>query len=152
MAITVEPWRIPEEGQSICGEEPAESLALESDSLVKPRGAIRYDLHLQFVSGELVADGTVEVPVGLACSRCGKALRQTVREPAFSCVIEVENKHAPVDLTNEVRESIILALPMFPLCQEACRGLCSRCGADLNETACRCKKPAGEGWGAFDAL
>lgn len=42
------------------------------------------------------------------------------------------------DITDAVRESIILALPISPLCREDCRGLCPGCGADLNTETCRC--------------
>jgi uncharacterized protein len=43
-----------------------------------------------------------------------------------------------IDLTPLVHEQIILALPTRPLCGEACRGLCPRCGANLNAGACGC--------------
>ena len=43
-----------------------------------------------------------------------------------------------IDLTPLVHEQIILALPTRPLCGESCRGLCSRCGANLNAGACGC--------------
>jgi uncharacterized protein len=35
-------------------------------------------------------------------------------------------------------ERIQMAVPMKPLCREDCRGLCLRCGQDLNTTACGC--------------
>jgi uncharacterized protein len=37
-----------------------------------------------------------------------------------------------------LRENILLRLPVQPLCHEDCRGLCSRCGANLNQAACSC--------------
>jgi uncharacterized protein len=43
-----------------------------------------------------------------------------------------------IDLAELVREQLYLALPMKPLCQEACRGLCSECGTNLNSGACAC--------------
>ena len=43
-----------------------------------------------------------------------------------------------IDLTPLVHEQIILALPTRPLCGEACRGLCPRCGANLNAGDCGC--------------
>ena len=43
-----------------------------------------------------------------------------------------------IDLTPLVHEQIILALPTRPLCGEACRGLCPRCGANLNSGSCGC--------------
>jgi uncharacterized protein len=43
-----------------------------------------------------------------------------------------------LDITQRVRESIILSVPIKPLCSDDCRGLCSMCGADLNEGPCEC--------------
>ena len=44
-----------------------------------------------------------------------------------------------VDLTPLVREQVLLALAERPLCRDDCRGLCPRCGANLNEGACGCR-------------
>ena len=43
-----------------------------------------------------------------------------------------------LDLIDMLREQFQLALPMKPLCAEACRGLCATCGANLNRTECGC--------------
>lgn len=43
-----------------------------------------------------------------------------------------------LDLAPMLREHIILAAPMQPLCRENCAGLCARCGKDLNEGPCQC--------------
>jgi uncharacterized protein len=43
-----------------------------------------------------------------------------------------------VNLTPLIREQMLLALPTRPLCREDCRGLCPRCGANLNECDCGC--------------
>ena len=43
-----------------------------------------------------------------------------------------------VELAPMLREHIILAAPMQPLCREDCVGLCARCGKDLNEGPCQC--------------
>lgn len=43
-----------------------------------------------------------------------------------------------LELGPMLREHIILAAPMQPLCREDCAGLCAQCGKDLNEGPCRC--------------
>lgn len=43
-----------------------------------------------------------------------------------------------VDLEPIIREQILLALPLKPVCSEGCKGLCPRCGADLNKETCAC--------------
>ncbi|HTL04234.1 MAG TPA: DUF177 domain-containing protein [Gemmatimonadales bacterium] len=45
---------------------------------------------------------------------------------------------AHVDLRPALREELALAVDAFPLCREDCRGLCPRCGADLNRGPCQC--------------
>jgi uncharacterized protein len=45
---------------------------------------------------------------------------------------------AQVDLRPALREELALAVDAFPLCREDCRGLCPRCGADLNRGPCQC--------------
>ncbi len=55
-----------------------------------------------------------------------------------------------VDLAPMLREQLILSAPMHPLCKDECRGLCPRCGKDLNEGPCSCvEEPAG---GPFQVL
>ena len=44
-----------------------------------------------------------------------------------------------------VREQVLLELPLRPLCKEECRGLCSRCGDDLNVGPCQCGGDPGPG-------
>jgi uncharacterized protein len=58
-----------------------------------------------------------------------------------------------VDLDELVREQIMLALPLRRLCREDCKGLCQKCGADLNAGHCSCEQ--GEidpRWSALAAL
>lgn len=45
-------------------------------------------------------------------------------------------------IDDEIREAVILGLPMKPLCKESCAGLCPRCGEDRNEGPCRCARAA----------
>jgi uncharacterized protein len=43
-----------------------------------------------------------------------------------------------IDLEDLMREQFLLALPMKPLCSDACKGLCPQCGANLNTNPCNC--------------
>ncbi len=55
-----------------------------------------------------------------------------------------------IDLTAVVEESIILALPMKPVCRDDCQGLCPQCGQNRNLGSCRCQpepaSPQSERW------
>lgn len=49
-----------------------------------------------------------------------------------------------LELAPMLREQLILASPMHPLCSDDCLGLCARCGKNLNEGPCRCgEEPTG---------
>ena len=43
-----------------------------------------------------------------------------------------------IDVTPAVREELVLRVPAFPLCRPDCKGLCAKCGADLNAGPCSC--------------
>ncbi len=45
-----------------------------------------------------------------------------------------------IDLDPLVREQLLLALPGYPVCREDCKGLCPKCGANLNERDCGCDR------------
>ncbi len=57
-----------------------------------------------------------------------------------------------VDLTLAVREELILAVPRFVECRADCRGLCPRCGQDLNAGPCGCAPSVDPRWRALEAL
>lgn len=45
-----------------------------------------------------------------------------------------------IDISPLVYEEIILSIPMKPICREDCKGLCPRCGTNLNTGTCLCQK------------
>ena len=57
-----------------------------------------------------------------------------------------------LNLTELVRQAIVLELPGEPLCREDCKGLCAQCGANLNDTQCDCRPATGSPFGALAAL
>ncbi len=44
-----------------------------------------------------------------------------------------------IDLSKDIRDMILLSLPMTPICSESCKGLCQVCGIDLNKEDCDCE-------------
>ncbi|MBI4529488.1 MAG: DUF177 domain-containing protein [Deltaproteobacteria bacterium] len=58
-----------------------------------------------------------------------------------------------IELYPFIREQVLLSLPIRPLCDENCRGLCSGCGANLNDEVCLCFDPKADArMGIFRAL
>lgn len=152
MAVIIEPWRIPPEGKHIEGEEPAGILDMGETGEVAAAGPVKYSLEVNLVTHELLIRGTVSTKVRFTCSRCADRFVRNVKDDGFFCERPVENLHATVDLTDELRETIILAFANFPVCRETCRGLCPQCGVNLNRKKCGCKEPEEERWSAFSGL
>jgi uncharacterized protein len=121
------------------------------------------------VSGRIMAsgpgsyywEGRIRTRVAGECRRCLEPAAVTVDQPVRLLFTEDQGIDDPaavvipphaaqLDLTDVVREELILAAPEFPLCREDCRGLCPRCGADLNQGPCRCAPDADQRWSALN--
>ena len=50
-----------------------------------------------------------------------------------------------IDFTDAIQEQAILAIPFNPICRPQCKGLCRRCGSDLNVEPCDCSEPSSDG-------
>jgi uncharacterized protein len=113
---------------------------------------------LKHKGADLHIAGTVETVIHCNCSRCNKEFdRNTTAgfdlsylpQPKWSDDnAEVELKYEDMevafydgiafDVNLMVLEQIELAIPMKLVCREDCKGLCYKCGADLNEGICSC--------------
>ena len=94
----------------------------------------------------LTASSTLDA----VCDRCGKAFAQEKAVP-YRCMLaeELQNEDSDdivlleagkVDVGELARTAFLLGMDTKTLCSEDCKGLCPRCGADLNLGPCSCKK------------
>jgi len=152
--MLIEISKVPAVGGLYEEDVPASALELDADPHVRPEGPIACRFTVQKVSGELVVGGAVHVPLSLECSRCACFFSTTISDLSFLRAYNVPEGTETVDLTEDIREDILLNLPAFPLCSSECRGLCAQCGRNLNEGPCSCKPPgAGPGtWNVLDGL
>lgn len=113
------------------------------------------------INDGVLVQGDVAAIVGMECSRCLTDLSlpvEAVLEDQFQPIVDVltgtpiqraeyEDNDAAfqidanhlMDLSEPVRQAILVALPMKPLCRDDCAGLCPICGANLNEGPCGCE-------------
>ena len=64
----------------------------------------------------------------------------------------IDQKHI-IDSTEVVRQDILVAIPMHPLCRPDCAGLCPECGENRNEGPCGCEgQPLDPRWSALEEL
>ena len=151
--MMIEFAELGEEGQTYEGEESPDVLGLAGDDEVTATGPLKYRLTASRVADSLVVRGTVEAPLRFVCSRCAASFERTLADRDFLRVFEEVRWDATVDLTPDMRETMILAFPSSPLCSPDCRGLCPQCGKNLNAGSCTCApKPRDGRWGALDDL
>ncbi len=151
--LVIDVARLDADGEDFSGTLDDAVLELADDEFVHPFAGIRYDLSVQALGTELLVRGTLEQDFDAVCSRCGGDFDFTVSVPDFVTSVEIDEKTDFVDLTDEIRQCIILALPTYPVCRQDCRGVCPTCRKNLNEGLCECGRGAGDGrWAALDAL
>lgn len=141
--------------QTLKLEESPETLELcaEAASFEKP---VKVDLSVSKSGAQLICRGRVKTSVRLECSRClsvydqpiisnldfvvdfGESPQEFKSEEDNYFVADPSSGFFQID--NLVRETIILALPLKPLCSDDCKGLCPICGTDLNNSQCNCVK------------
>lgn len=111
----------------------------------------------------VLVDGWVDLTIMLECTRCLKEFEQSMHVPfeeRFYPTMDVItgialplpdeddifpiNDHHEIDLTEAVRQNVLVDLPMTTLCKEDCAGLCSQCGHDLNLGPCTCEPEVDE--------
>lgn len=123
------------------------------------RERIQGDLGVERTGEQVTVRGRVRGTAVLECVRCARTFEQALepelvvyadrgttgrrvdeeRELARDDYMKFhDGRH--LDLRAEAREVLLLDLPIAPRCREECRGLCPRCGADLNEGPCACTK------------
>lgn len=106
----------------------------------------------------LLVQAQVEGEALVQCSRCltpfkaplsvsfeeefveGLVEEEAPREDEEDLSVATRYEGDVIDLTDSLRDSILLELPMKPLCRPDCAGLCPTCGANLNEGPCGCEK------------
>ncbi len=135
------------------GEEPASILELDADPFIRGGGGVRYALTAWRLNDELLVRGSLAVSLECCCARCAEWFRKRLRVPEFTRSYPLTSENEAIDLTADIREDILLALPINLVCSETCRGLCSGCGANLNREACACPPGAVPAvWGVLDQL
>jgi len=151
--LIVDVARLDKGGERYRGELPEEALDLGASEILTPEGGIAYDLSVQLLDSELLVQGSLRQRLTCVCVRCAKDFGAEAVEAAFATSVEISDGIDFIDLTGEVREAIILALPGYPVCREDCKGLCMACGANLNKAACLCREAGQDNrWAALDTL
>ena len=139
---------------------------IELKTAVVVKGKLTREIAQASVTGEISAAALLE------CARCLQPIERKLEIPFRAEFVAVENFTAAkeaqlseadldvsvfegdkIDLNELVREQILLNLSEQIFCREDCRGLCERCGANLNLVNCNCiEKEVDPRWAALKNL
>lgn len=156
---------IPHKGLVLEQQVDAGSLpllnVLSRDAAVRFSQPLHVSIYATLAGETILIEGSIQSEAGMVCSRCLVRFGTQVKtnfsttavpglpptsfndsaeefELTAADVDLIDHDGISVDFDQEVAQQIIMALPFNPLCSEACKGLCSQCGANLNRTTCRC--------------
>jgi len=100
--------------------------------------------------GYMELSATCKVAYTTRCARCLKELNREccisfIRPVAVSLQSDNEEEeyilvgeNSKINIDEAISEELLLSLPYKDLCKEDCKGLCPKCGCDLNEKECSC--------------
>jgi uncharacterized protein len=121
---------------------------------------VQVRIHMESLTNGISVRGETTAQWQGECRRCLVPLTRAVTveldelyqsAPDSPDAYAIENDQ--INLLPMVRENLLLAIPLGPLCTEDCPGFCPQCGADLRSTTCGCSRPVGDDrWAALDVL
>ena len=149
--------------------EPAAALGLDAEP--EFQFPVTIDVKARCIAKHVMVTGKMGSRVRLECRKCLQPFEKNIEAEVVLEFLEdpqvqeqedavaVENKDvnyytAPfVDLSDDLRQILLIAAPAYPVCREDCRGLCPTCGADRNTATCGCQpSPKARPFEALGAL
>ena len=131
---------------------------------------VAYSIDVTNTGDALLVTGSAEGRAKTACSRCLSDVELPLIGEIEGYFLIEDDACAPedmdddefdvlpadkkIDLATLIRAALLLELPLVPLCDDDCLGLCPQCGANLNEGPCACPPVSDDGFEAnpFAAL
>ncbi|MCY4047280.1 MAG: DUF177 domain-containing protein [Candidatus Dadabacteria bacterium] len=98
---------------------------------------ILFSAGVEKIGAQLHVCGEVSFEVVSRCSRCLGSAKERVRSPIES-FLPMPGGGNVIDISDDMREHVAMAMPQRVVCRSECKGLCAGCGANLNEGFCDC--------------
>lgn len=150
---------------SLRTEEPAGSFpvlyGMQAGGECTFAGPVLIDITAAREFDHVRVSGRVSTRIEMVCSRC-LATYETPLDSLFTIYFRKATSHDTaeeeeteleeqdlisatysgdeIDLTHEIEEQVAMEIPLKPLCNEECKGLCPVCGTDLNQGTCSCPR------------
>lgn len=167
--MIIDAKKITEEGRSFRG-----SLELDDKFLIDDggyfAGDLRYDVRLIRNGDQIKARGSIKTAISLRCIKCLQNFEVKINS-VFDIIlfpsnfIQIKNQHLndddmeyifyegnEIDVDKILVEHLNFLIPINPICNPGCKGLCPVCGVDLNHEKCKCDNTLNEISLVFDKI
>ena len=124
------------EGLTLEEEVNPSALDLETD-IVKFLEPIKIRAEVSKITNAVTVNLSLSGSIHLNCSRCLREFNVALKK-VLRLNYQVDRTEPVIDLDQDIKEEIILDYPIKPLCNPDCKGLCPKCGKNLNEGGCSC--------------
>jgi len=134
--VKIDTRQIPDAGLILTEEFSPSDLDLETE-IIKFSGPLKAKAVVTKSYNAIAITLDLNASMLLVCGRCLEELNAGfARQMRLNYAVD---KLEPIiELDQDIREEIILSYPINPLCSDNCKGLCPRCGHNLNEGGCNC--------------
>ncbi len=138
-------------------EKGGEFLDLMPEDAFSAASDVEYRLNGHYMNGSVLVAGEAHCTVASCCGRCLEPLQLELENRNINLFFEDVHEEE-LDVSADIREELLMLLPVNPLCDDSCKGLCPGCSANLNREKCRCKKTEepenspDSPWGELDKL
>jgi len=118
-------------------------------------GEVSVDVTLEKTGSQIFLSAIVSTGGTFSCDRCTGLFEYPLAAAYRMCymsegseAIEMDTAEAQplpadsgiIDISDDVRQTVLLAVPLKLLCQENCEGICPQCGTNLNVKTCSCNQ------------
>jgi hypothetical protein len=150
---------LPDAGMDVSGSLPVHHLDIEDTPVMQFPYDLTFHFNVSRLQEDILIKGKITFKARCECALCLEWTDKKFQVPE-ACYFLEKVEQDVVDLTEEVREDILLALPLRCVCGDECQGLCPACGGNRNRGECRCPQE-GEAeslpgkaspWGVLDSL
>lgn len=125
---------------------------------------VRAELRAESVIEGILVTGRAAGHTSVRCARCLAGFTSELGVEVCELFVAPGHEAGPdedsyrvagtqIALEPMLRDALALALPIHPLCRDDCKGLCARCGADLNQGPCGCVEDDSDPrWAGLDVV
>jgi len=110
-----------------------------SDAAISCAQPVKVSAQLEKITNAVVVKADVKAKFSFVCARCLESFEKEIQKDfEFNYMLEPMTSH--IEIGEDIRQEIIMELPIKALCKDDCKGICAGCGMNLNLDECKCNK------------